>query len=115
MHKWYDPKLFDFMTHTQVMNEYAARDRFTNVPLDVAKTEDDLLRVGIDVRVFGPESDSADAGETAAAASEASPHPPETVEEETFCRWAGSSVPNTATWSAVGGLACPSTSTTRRR
>ena len=44
MHKWYDPKLFDIMSHDDVLSKYAARDRVTGVPMDVARTADDLAR-----------------------------------------------------------------------
>ena len=85
MHQYYDPKLYDFLTYEQVMNEHAARDRVTGVPMDVARTDDDLLRIGLDVRVFGPEADA----EEAPAAASASALAPAEVDEETFCRWAG--------------------------
>ena len=83
MHHWYDPKLFDLLTHEKVMAEYAAKDDVAGVPVDTARTADDLLRVGLDVRYFGSAADG-----NATVSDGAAAEPPDEVEEEVFCRWA---------------------------
>jgi hypothetical protein len=73
MHKWYDPRLFDVMSHSEILLERGGS-------LSSATTADELLGAGIDVRFFG--------GEMEGPFGEASCNDAEfEVTSGVFCKW----------------------------
>ena len=79
MHKWYDPRAFDLPSHDEVMSTRAVMADGT--PLPVARTSEELLAAGLDVRFFGAAVGDEDAD--AVGANDADLE----VEEDVFVRW----------------------------
>ena len=55
MHKWYDPRGFDLLSHDEVMSTRAVMA--DGSPLPDARTSEELLAAGLDVRFFGADVD----------------------------------------------------------
>ena len=82
MHKWYDPRAFDLLSHDEIMAQRAVDSDGSS--LTEARTGEDLLSAGLDVRFFGAEG-----GEEVAAIGEGDADAE--VDEGVFCRWLGRS------------------------
>ena len=87
MHKWYDPRAFDLLSHDEIMTQRAVDAE--GAPLHDVRTGDDFLSAGVDVRFYGGDIEEAAGEEDAASAALADAD--EVVEEGVFCRWMESS------------------------
>ena len=86
MHKWYDPRAFDLLSHTEIMAQRAVDSDGAALP--EARTGPDLASVGLDIRIFG-DNLGGDDGEGAPADDDGPVEGEADVEvsEAVFCRW----------------------------
>ena len=82
MHKWYDPRRFDLRSREEIMEVLSVPPE-RQEPLVAAKTGEELLLAGVDVRSFGSELDA----ELGAADGLGDADMQMLVEDEVFCRW----------------------------
>ncbi len=80
MHKWYDPRAFDLLPREEIMSQRALTA--DGVALPDARTAEELLAAGLDVRFFGAD-DGTEGALDGAAASDADLE----VDDDVFVRW----------------------------
>ena len=79
MHKWYDPRSFDVLSHEEIMTQRAV-DR-EGAALTEARTGEELLGAVLDVRFFGAECDEEEGSASVEGDADVE------VDESVFCRW----------------------------